>query len=120
MTTTEELIRLEHDAWTALSTSGEAAADFYGEVLADEVLMLLPGPMVIDDRAEVVASMNGPSWKSFALSDERVVPLGPDAAIVAYRAHAERGDMVYDALLNSTYVRQDGAWRLVLHQQTPV
>jgi len=46
--------------------------------------------------------------------------LTDSTAIVAYRAKARRGDMDYDALLNSTYVRENGAWRLALHQQTPV
>ena len=59
--------------------------------------------MVIDDRAQVVNSMKGADWDSFELSDTRV-----------------RGDNDYDALLNSTYIREDGAWRLALHQQTPV
>jgi uncharacterized protein YchJ len=115
----QELLDLERAAWDALSTSGEAATKYYDHVLADDVLMLFPGGMVIDDRAQVVASMEHASWKSFELTDERVLPLGDSAAIVAYRATADRGDGDYTALFNSTYVREDGEWRLVLHQQTP-
>ena len=115
-----ELIDLERAAWEALTDSGEAAVAFYDKVLARDVLMLFPGGMVIDDRAQVVDSMKGADWDSFELSDERVLDLGDDSAVVAYRAHATRGDTDYDALLNSTYVLEDGSWRLVLHQQTPV
>ncbi|MGH8972585.1 MAG: DUF4440 domain-containing protein [Acidimicrobiia bacterium] len=57
---------------------------------------------------------------SFELSDERVLPLSDGSAVVAYRAKARRGGTSYDALLNSTYVRENGSWRLALHQQTPV
>ena len=55
-----------------------------------------------------------------ALSDERVLPLGDDAAVVAYRATATRDDVTYTALFNSTYVREAGEWRLAVHQQTPI
>ena len=120
MTTTTDLLDLERAAWDALSTDGAAATAFYDDVLADDVLMLLPGGMVIDDRSTVVDSMRGAAWQSYELSDERVVPLGADSAIVGYRATATRNDEPYTALFNSTYVRQDGDWKLVLHQQTPV
>lgn len=120
MSTHNELIDLEQAAWQALTTSGDAAAAFYDGVLAKDVLMLFPGGMVIDDRAQVVNSMKGADWDSFELSDTRVLQLSDDSAILAYRAHARRGDNDYDALLNSTYIREDGAWRLALHQQTPV
>lgn len=119
-TTADDLIALEHEAWEALSTSGEAAAAFYGERLARDVVMLLPGDMVIDDRAAVVESMQGPPWDAYSLGDERVVELAPDAAVVAYRGQARRGGHDYAALFTSTYRREDGAWRLAIHQQTPI
>lgn len=120
MSAHDELIELERDAWKALATSGEAAAEFYERVLADEVLMLLPGGLVIDDRAAVIDSMRGAPWDAYELSDERVLTLGDDGAVVAYRATASRAGSDYTALFASTYVRARGAWRLALHQQTPV
>ncbi len=51
--------------------------------------------------------------------DERVLPLDQNAAVVAYTAYARRADMDYRALVNSTYRRTEGGWRLALHQQTP-
>ena len=115
----DELLTLERAGWTALSTSAEAAASFYERTLADHVVMLLPGGMVIDDRAQAVASMSGAPWSSFELFDERVHELTDACAAVLYRALAVRGSSEYRALCNSTYVRQAGAWRLTLHQQTP-
>ena len=116
----DDLIALERSAWEALSSSGDAAAEFYERVLADEVLMLLPGGMVIDSRDDVINAMRGEPWSSFELSDERVVDLGPASAVVANKATARRGDDDYTALFNSTYVRDGDTWRLALHQQTPV
>jgi hypothetical protein len=120
MSVTDDLIELERSAWKALATSGEAAVDFYADVLADEVLMLLPGGLVIDDRDRVVDSMRGAAWESFELSDERVLELTEGSAVVAYRATARRGGTDYTALFNSTYVRAGDSWRLALHQQTPI
>ncbi len=116
----EALLDLERAAWRALATSGQAAVAFYGDLLADDVLMLLPGGLVIDDRQQVVDSMSGASWDSFELADERVVDLTADSAVVAYRATARRGESDYEALFNSTYVRDHGSWKLAVHQQTPI
>lgn len=117
---TDNVLELEHAAWDALATSGEAAAAFYDDVLADDVLMLLPGGTVIDDRTTVRDSMRGDPWTSFDISDERVHRLTESSAVVAYRCTATRGDFRYSALFNSTYVLVDGRWRLSLHQQTPI
>ncbi len=120
MSTSTELLDLEREGWDALSTDGEAATAYYDRVLAGDVLMLLPGGMVIDDRDTVVESMKGAAWQSYEMTDEHVVPLGEDAAVVGYRATATRDDQPYTALFNSTYVRSGGEWKLAVHQQTPV
>lgn len=121
MNVAEELLELERKGWEALSTSGEAAQAFYAENLATNVLMLLPGGIVLDNRDEVIKSMGGAPWTSFELSDERVLELVEGSAVVSYRATARRGGSEpYTALFNSTYVREGDAWRLAVHQQTPV
>jgi hypothetical protein len=63
--------------------------------------------------------MRGEPWASYELEDERVLALGEDCAVVAYTAHARRAERDYHALVNSTYRRTAGGWRLALHQQTP-
>ena len=115
-----DLLDIEHQALEALSSSPEAATAFYEEMLAREVLMLFPGGMVIEDRADVISSMGGPPWDGFDISDETVLELGDAAAVVAYRATAKRGEAEYTSLFNSTYILEDGTWKLALHQQTPV
>ena len=116
----QTLMDTERAAWEALATSGDAAAAFYDRSLAGDVLMVLPGGTVIDDRQSVIDSMRGEPWASFDLSDMRVHTLTPSAAVVVYRGVATRGDFEYSALFNSTYVQVDGEWRLALHQQTPI
>ena len=115
-----ELVALERDGWRALSTSGAAAVAFFGDVLDDRVLFLLPLGLVVEDRAEVLESMDGEPWVEFRLEDERVVPVGDGAAVVAYTAHAQRAGVPgYHAVVNSTYRRTADGWRLAVHQQTP-
>lgn len=119
MNEAEELVELERRGWEALATEG-AAGPFYEEVLAERVLMLLPGGLVIDDRAAVVESMSGAPWSSYEMGEPAVLPLGPDAAVVAYRATATRSGTDYEALFASTYRRTADGWRLAVHQQTPI
>jgi Domain of unknown function (DUF4440) len=115
---------LEERGWQALATAptdaGTAALDFYGRVLDDTVVMLLPGGLVLDDRAAIVESMGGPPWSAYRI--ERLVERRPtaDTALVTYGVVARRGDdPEYSALIASLYVRRDDGWRLAFHQQTP-
>jgi hypothetical protein len=120
MNSRNSLLELERAGWRALSTGGDEAAGFYADVLAKDVLMLLPGGMVIDDRERVIDSMRAAPWTSFELADERVLDLTPKSAVVAYQATARREGTEYTALFNSTYIREGDAWKLAVHQQTPL
>ncbi|MDP1846302.1 MAG: nuclear transport factor 2 family protein [Solirubrobacteraceae bacterium] len=115
----DELVALETDGWRALSADGAAAQEFYGRVLDETVVMLLPGGLRLTDRAAILESMGGAPWASFALEDPQVLRLGEDGALVVYGVVAVRDGAEYSALVSSAYVRRDGAWRLVGHQQTP-
>lgn len=115
----DELIDLEESGWRALSSTGQAAAEFYEWVLDDTVLMLLPGGMVVDDRSAIVESMSGQPWSSFQLEDMRVLHPTADVGVVAYGVVARReGSAEYSALISTSYVRRVNGWKLTLHQQT--
>jgi hypothetical protein len=85
-----ELIELEEQGWRALSSTGEAPGEFYQRVLDDTVVMLLPGGMVLDDRAAIVQSMSGQPWSSFELQDPLVIQPTADTAVVTYGVVAQR------------------------------
>lgn len=114
-----ELAALERQGWDALSTSGEAARAFYDRVLDEQVVMLLPGGMVLDDRATIVESMSGQPWSRYALEDVRCSRLTPDIGVVTYGVVAERDGQEYSALMSSLYVQREDGWKLAFHQQTP-
>ncbi len=59
-------------------------------------------------------------WRSVVMS-ERHVSIRGDIAVLAYRVSAERdGEPIYEALCNSTYLKDDGKWLRLAHQQTPI
>jgi len=116
---TQEVVQLEEQGWKALSSGGEAARDFYERVLDDTVWMLLPGGLVLDDRATVVDSMSGQPWSSYELSDMRSFQPTDDTAVVTYGVVAHRDAAPYSALMSSVYVRRGHEWKLAFHQQTP-
>ncbi len=58
-------------------------------------------------------------WRSVVMSD-RFLSQHDNIAVIAYRVSAERnGAPIYEALCTSTYLRDDGTWLRLAHQQTP-
>jgi len=112
-----ELLSLEREGTQALTCGG--AASFYGPLLTDDALMVVPGFVV--DKAKFIQMVDREaSWTSFTVEGPRVTSLTPDAAILVYRATGKRtGQQDYIALMSSVYVKRDGRWRLAHHQQTP-
>jgi len=114
-----ELLELEHQGWRSLCDGTGGA--YYGEIMTDDGVMVLAHGQVLD-RAAVVASLDqAPRWRTYAITDDRVVHLDDDHAILVYTGRADRGDDDrFVALMSSVYVRRAGEWRLALYQQTPV
>ena len=114
----ETLFELEKRGAEALVSGG--AADFYRELLTEDALMMVPG-FVADKATFLAGASGGPGWKSFRIEAPRAVQLTPDCAVLQYRTTGARdGQPDYIALMSSTYVKRDGAWRLAFHQQTPM
>jgi hypothetical protein len=113
------LIELEHQGWTALSSSGADARRFYERVLDEQIMMLLPGGLVLDDRAAAIDSMSGQPWSAYELEDMRVLQPTRDTAVVTYGVVAERDEQQYSAVMSSVYVRRQDGWKITFHQQTP-
>jgi len=117
----EELFDLETQGWRALSTSADAAVEFYGELLMDDAVMVFPGGILLRGKPDILAAMCGAPWEAFELADPHVIRLSEDGYAVAYRATAKRADSdVFEALIMSVYVRRSDGWQLALHQPPPV
>jgi len=111
------LVALEREGWEALA-SGRGGA-YYGQHLADNALMAFSFGVMSRDAA-IEAMESAPPWSTFEITDPQVVELTQDSGVVVYEAVAQRqGEERYSAVISSTFVRQDGTWKLAFHQQTP-
>jgi hypothetical protein len=117
----QSLVELEQQGWRALSSSGDAAKAFYAGLLVDDAIMIFPGGLFIKGKGPILNSMAAQPWESFTMEESVVISLSESVSLLAYRVTARReGHDVYEALVSSTYVVQEGNWKLAVHQQTPV
>lgn len=116
----DELLDLEHQGWQSLCDS--TGADFYGRIMTSDGVMVLAHGQVLDRQAVIDSLNDAPPWRTYTITDERLVSLSSDHAILVYtgRAYRDEDEPAFTALMSSVYTRQDGAWRLALYQQTPV
>ncbi|HEY1238674.1 MAG TPA: nuclear transport factor 2 family protein [Solirubrobacterales bacterium] len=109
----DELLEIEH-------TLAVGGGDEYREHLADDAVVIIPAQAL--DKQETVAAMErSPGWDEVEISDPEVREVGDGGAVLTYRFRGQRGeDQAYGALMSSAYSKDDGGWKLVLHQQTPL
>lgn len=110
------MLRLERQLWNA-------DEEFYRETLAEDAVMVFPAPTGILERSDVLESLGGGErWRDIDFSEVRLFETGDEAAQLVYRGVAERTEdgSEYEALITTTYVRDEETWRLLSHQQTPV
>lgn len=111
-----ELLPLEVAFWRAAGDRERYAAG-----LAAGAVHVFPGWGITELDAVLDGVEAAEPWETFAIEEPRLVPLGEEAAALVYRARATRaGEPPYIAAITSVYRREAGAWRLALHQQTPL
>ena len=118
-TSMDELIQLEHAGWASLCNG--TAADFYGETMTEDAVMVLADGSVMT-RTEVVAALGkAPAWARYEMDQIRVVPIGQDSAALVYVGTGYRvgDDPPFVGVMTSVYVRRDSDWKLATYQQTP-
>jgi hypothetical protein len=111
----DDVISIETRLW-------DGGPDAYREILDDDCLLAFTRMAGVSTRAEIVGTIEDElQWRDVELDVEGVLQPTSDVAILTYRATAARpGGEQYCALVSSGYVRRDGAWRLMFHQQTPL
>lgn len=116
----DELLALEHRGWKSLCDG--TGADFYSRIMTEDAVMVLAHGYVLD-RGAVIRSLNdAPAWRRYEINDVRLIEIEEDRAILVYTARASRtgNEPEFVALMSSVYTRQNGEWRLILYQQTPI
>ncbi|WP_405111881.1 nuclear transport factor 2 family protein [Phaeobacter sp. BS52] len=116
----QELLAAETAVWTALQ-QGDIAAD--RAALHPQFLGVYPSGFAgRDDHTDQLAQ--GPTVAEFSIEDARVLPLGPETALLAYRASYTRpgqaeGEAEGAAMyVSSIWQRQDGGWINIFSQDT--
>lgn len=109
-----QLIHQEREGWEAL-LEGEGGT-FFHRAMIPEAIMIVEGDLF--DRGAIIVALQGSTWDSYTLSEQRVIRLGERAAILAYRVTGERDGERVDLHATTTYVYQEGRWRVGAHQQT--
>jgi hypothetical protein len=113
----EELSACERRVWDALVT-GDASAD---RALLDEGFLGVYPDGFAGREAHVRQLAAGPTVSHYALSDMRVLPLGEDHALLAYRARYVRasGGGEEEMYVSSVWRRVPGGWVNLFSQDTP-
>lgn len=115
MSLQNELISIEQKLWTG-------GPETYRKNLDDNCLIAFTKMAGLLSRDTVASTVEGADrWRDLDVQVEGVVQPTPDVALLTYRASAVRGEGDrYEALVSSAYVRRDGAWKMIFHQQTPL
>lgn len=116
-----ELLDVEHELWRA-NLAGHGA--FYADFLRPDALAVSPWGTLTRDEAVATINANQNPYTSYEITEPQVVPLGPDAAVLTYRAEVhgenEGEPFRHTVYATSVHVREDGRWRGAFHQQTLV
>lgn len=109
----DTLWQLEESFWLG-------GAETFRSTMADGAIMVFPYPAGILQGETIVEGVkSAPRWRSVVMRDRKLNIRG-SVAVLAYKAEAEReGAPIQTMLCASTYLREDGGWRLMSHQQTP-
>lgn len=112
---------VEQELWGHEERFWLDGAETFGKRLSGDAVIVFPYPAGILQGQGMLEGLNAtPNWRSVVMSD-RVFRRRGETALLAYRASAERAEEdFYEALCASTYLDDDGDWRLISHQQTPV
>jgi hypothetical protein len=115
----EQLVNIERKLWT-----NDAA--FYKDNLTEDCLLVFPETGVINRDLAVDAirkeNEEGRKWAEADFNEMRRLRLTDEVALLSYRVTArwEHEKSAITALASSLYVKRDGAWKLIFHQQSHV
>ncbi len=111
-----DLLEYETRVWDALVT-GDAAAT---EALMDEGFLGVYPSGFATRACHVGQLADGPSVAAFSILEPRVMPLGTDKGLIAYRAEFTRPGGAPEAMYVSSVWRRSGeGWVNIFSQDTP-
>src|SRR5215510_14345068 len=119
MSVTETLLALEDELWRA---NREGDGDFYEQYLRDDAIAVSKYGVL--DKATAVPGIraNRNPYLKTDRTDERVIVVDVNTAIVTYRvdvtALVQGNELHLPSYASSVWNNSSGTWRIVFHQQT--
>lgn len=112
---TDLVIALERGFWTHADDPG-----YFREHIAEGGLMVIE-PMGFVEKQQSVAMTADAPWGDVEMLDVKAREVTSDCIVVAYHGRGRRptDEAPYQGSIASTYVRQDGEWRLALSAHQP-
>jgi hypothetical protein len=116
MSVQNEILAKEQSLWSGGALEYRRALD--GDCLIAFVEMA--GVQSRDQIAEMAGK--GERWQDVDIEVEGLLEPTKDVTILTYRVSAVKGNAgePYKARVSSGYVKRDGDWRMMFHQQTPL
>ena len=111
----QDLLKLEKGFWTE-------GGDYYREHVDDECLLAFDGMAGVHSNEEIAGMNPGAgNWNGAKLDEKGLLELSDDSVILTYEVNATKKDgSPYHALCSTGYVKRDGEWKMMFHQQTPL
>jgi len=111
----QDLLKLEKGFWTE-------GGDYYREHVDDECLLAFDGMAGVHSNEEIAGMNPGAgNWNGAKLDEKGLLELLDDSVILTYEVNATKKDgSPYHALCSTGYVKRDGEWKMMFHQQTPL
>jgi hypothetical protein len=116
----EQLITREKDIVAAQKRCDFSAV----EAMLAEGFHEIGGSGKLFSRSDVLRALRDIRIIDYTLDQFRILPANPGCVIVTYMTSVKRSYMGQEywnrAYRSSTWIEQDGAWRVIFHQATPL
>jgi hypothetical protein len=114
MTLQQDLLSKEESLWSGGPSE-------YRRTLDGDCLVAFTEMAGVEPREKIAGMVGqGARWHDVDIEVEGFLQPTDDVTILTYKVHAVRENKPYDARVSSGYVRRDGDWRMMFHQQTPL
>lgn len=111
--TKEQLLTIERGFW-------HQGADYYNQHISDNALFIFPG-MRLGKADGVNAADAAPRWNQLDLTDEKLMEITKEVAVLTYHAEGRREEQEkpYTGNITTIYRLENSDPKMIFHQHTP-
>lgn len=112
----------EFDLWKVEEGFWTGGPEHYRAAMHPECVMVFQPPIGVLSGDLIIRTLEGgPRWASVTMRERHESRPADGAVVLAYLAEGARErSSPYRGYCSSTYMKSDGEWKLVQHQQTPI